>query len=68
MNYEGKSCVGMLSCVKVLCITTTHKENFKKRDLILLLLFQLKQLRGAVAMALNPLYRIYLIKNSSLFC
>ncbi len=45
-NYEGKSCVGMFSCVKVLCVTTTIK-NITKKTLNnvtwLLLLFQFKQ-------------------------
>ncbi len=31
-NYEGKSCVGMFSCVKVLCITTTTQlKNITKK-------------------------------------
>ncbi len=29
-NCEGKSCVGMFSCVKVLCVTTTIKNVTKK--------------------------------------
>ncbi len=29
-NHEGKSCVGMFSCVKVLCVTTTIKNITKK--------------------------------------
>ncbi len=61
--------LGMFSCVKVLCVTTTIKnitEIFKQRDLILLILFQFKQLRGSVIMALNPLYRIYYFSKLSI--
>ncbi len=29
-NREGKSCVGMFSCVKVLCVTTTIKNVTKE--------------------------------------
>ncbi len=29
-NHEGKSCVGMFSCVKVLCVTTTIKNVTKE--------------------------------------
>ncbi len=29
-NHERKSCVGMFSCVKVLCVTTTIKNVTKK--------------------------------------
>ncbi len=37
------------------------KKILNNVDSILLLLFQFKQLRGAVTMALNPLYQIYVI-------
>ncbi len=50
-----KSCVGMFSCVKVLCVTTTTKNTYHK-DLLLLLTFQFKQLRGAVSMASFTVY------------
>ncbi len=30
MNHEGKSCVGMFSCVKVLCVITTIKKITNK--------------------------------------
>ncbi len=62
--------VGMFSCVKVLCITTTKnipKKKFKERTCRCCFLFQFKQLRGVVTMALNPLYRIYIIQNLDFF-
>ncbi len=31
-NHEGKSCIGMFSCVKVLCVTTTIR-NIRKKTL-----------------------------------
>ncbi len=30
VQHRGKSCVGMFSCVKVLCVTTTIKNITKK--------------------------------------
>ncbi len=53
-NYEGKPCVGMFSCVKVLCLYLA-KEYHKENMLLVFVAF-------FSSMALNPLYHIQVIK------
>ncbi len=56
MKHEGRFCVGMFSCVKVLCVTTTIK-NITKKILN----------AGAVTMTLKPLYLIRNLKTRLYF-
>ncbi len=67
-NHEGKSCVGMFSCVKVLCVTTTIRNITKKiLNNVICASFSIQTVAGAVTMTLKPLYRIRNLKTRLYF-